>query len=219
MKLIFNDEKHEYRDENGVLVPSVTTILDMISAKSYAEISKEILEYAKQRGSAVHDICELMDYGMDLVDIPTMTPELHPFVRAYELFLRDYKPNWQYVEQVVSSEELKYCGRLDRAGLIGGKLAIADLKTNQNPTKENKISVCCQTIAYEYALTGKVGNAKRFAVYLKKDGDYKLFDCQEFEKKYNFDSFKLFNDCLALYNTLQGIKSTKSRGKTQCQMN
>lgn len=192
-RIEFDEEKHLYTVD-GVKMPSVTEILSPLTAKHYGEISKETLRLAADRGTAVHEACELLDYGFEPEDIPA---EWMGYVDAYAAFLNDYRPKWHGIEEMVYSPEGGYCGRVDRYGLIDGKMSVLDIKTTTSPTKANYMSGACQTVAYGNALKTI---QKGLLLYLKKDGDYRLVDTGKWSEKHGFNAEKVWQICLDLYN-------------------
>lgn len=193
-KIEFDEAKHLYTVD-GVKMPSVTEILNPLTAKHYGEISKEVLRMAAERGTAVHEQCEILDYGFDIdEDFPA---EWMGYANAYIAFLNDYRPKWTGIEEMVYCEADGYCGRVDRYGKILGQTAVLDIKTTSAPTKANYMAGACQTVAYGYALKNV---EKGFLLYLKKDGGYRLVDCGEWSKKHDFDAEKVWRLCLYLYN-------------------
>ena len=190
----FDEEKHLYTVD-GVKMPGVTEILSPLTAKHYGDISKETLRLAADRGTAVHEQCELIDYGFEIDE--EFPVEWDGYVNAYRSFLNDYRPKWQGIEEMVFCESDGYCGRVDRYGRINGKTAVLDIKTTSSPTKANYMAGACQTVAYGNALKNV---EKGFLLYLKKDGDYRLVDCGEWSKKHDFNAEKVWQLCLDLYN-------------------
>lgn len=209
--LVFNEEKHEYRDsESGLLVPSVTTILSHISAVGYSNISESVLDYARARGSAVHSALELYDYGIPFEEQEEMTPEIFGYIQAYLNFLRDYSPKWTHIEHIVHNKKRNYCGTIDRAGVIDGRRCIVDLKCIASPTAENKICVCAQTWAYGQALYGSVPY-DRYALYLKSDGKYNFFNCSKYEDEKGFIPQQVFWHCKCLNEYIANAKVKKGK--------
>lgn len=202
MKLEFKEDTHQYFDEDGNEVPSVTTILDYVTARHYGKINPSVLERAKLRGTAVHEALEMLDYGGEAV----VDGEIEGFCKAYAEFLNDYRPTWEHIEKVAFSDNggYSFCGTVDRAGVMNGKPTVLDIKTTSSPTKENYISVCAQTSAYAIALG--IPDAKRYALYLKSDGTYRLVDCDKYEDKHGFCGAYIFLKCLELYTTLKGVR-------------
>lgn len=202
MKLEFKEDTHQYFKEDGTEVPSVTTILDYVTSRHYGSINQSVLERAKLRGTAVHEALEMMDYGAEV----EVESEILGFCKAYADFLNDYRPTWESIEKVAFSDngDHSFCGTVDRAGKMNGKPCVLDIKTTSSPTKENYISVCAQTSAYAIALG--IPNAKRYALYLKSDGTYRLVDCEKYEDKHGFYGGYIFLKCLELYATIKGVK-------------
>lgn len=204
-EIVFNEDTHQYFVD-GIEKPSVTTILSYITAGHYGSLNQAVLDRARMKGTAVHELCEMYDYGCCPDEVES---EIAPYIIAYQTFLRDYKPEWLGIEKIgYCCYGDGFCGTIDRYGMIDDRLTIVDLKTNASPTKENYISVCCQTAAYAMIL-GDKGTAKRYGVYLKSNGDYRLFDCMEFEKKQGLNVYGLFRQCYELYNTIEKIKEKK----------
>ena len=204
MSFEFNEEKHEYTLD-GERLPSVTEILSPLQAESFAAINPAVLQAAADRGTAVHEITEAMDYDLDYEDL--IAPDLVPFADAYEEFLMDHEVEWQGIEMPVHFFE-QYAGTVDRFGYIDGTPAVLDIKTVQSPSVEQKVSVCCQLYAYDRAIKacfpefqGK--HLAHLALYLKKDGSYKLFDCREFAAKDDLDPSAIWTDLWNIYEFKQ----------------
>ncbi len=202
----FVEATHTYL-VNGTEMPSVTQIIRHLSSDHYAAIAPSVLDYARRRGSMIHEILQMMDYGVD-VEFPQ---EILGYVKAYLAFCRDYRPVWEGIEQVVYDGRRGVCGTVDRHGLIGGRRWVVDIKNKKAPTRDNYISDCCQTAAYAEALGYPY--AKRVALYLREDGDYRLFDCAAFEKKHEFSGVELFDECLAFENNIRRIREHGKRSR------
>lgn len=213
--IVFDEVEHIYLVD-GVEVPSVTTILQPLANRAYSSVNPSVLEYARNRGSAVHEALELYDLGAGL----EASPEIEGYIKAYLEWEQIYKPSWVGVEQIVYSVGDKYIGTLDRVGTLNGtRFAIVDLKTS-TPTKEALVSVCCQTAAYAMAYTEQSGkplqfveSIKRYGLFLKADGTYRLLDCEEYEGKYGFSGALLFFNLLTMHKMITQTLETKARGK------
>lgn len=220
-EIIFDEATHTYL-VNGVEVPSVTEILAPLH-RGYDKINPSVLEYAAQRGRAVHEALELIDYGADA----EVTPETVGYIIAYQEWLQIYKPSWVMVEQIVWHEvfpkdvdrpmledgnDADYIGTLDRLGFLNGKEeAVIDIKTSQ-PTKEALVSVCCQTAAYADAVYD-FDKPSRYGLFLKPDGSFRFVDCKAYEQKYNFSGMSLFYNILRTREMIDEVLETKARGK------
>ena len=205
--IVFFEDSHEYLLDGVITVPSVTTILGVITNFEYKGINSSVLEQAAKRGSLVHEYCQLYDYEI--------LPEedeygIYGYIKAYADFVRDYRCKWEQIEAPVYSS-MGFAGTLDRAGLVEGKQAIVDIKTIANPTKMNKFVVCMQTSAYAIARAETFGTQtlKRYAVYLKENGEYSVLDCAEYELKYGVNSSKIFCECTNVYYIISMLKDAK----------
>ena len=194
MSFEFHEETHTFTLD-GMRLPSVTELLAPLQEESFSAINPAVLKAAADRGTAVHEICEAMDYDMDYDDL--IAPDLVPYADAHEEFLMDYEPEWLGVEMPVHFFE-QYAGIVDRFGYIDGKPVVLDIKTVQQPTIEQKVSVCCQLYAYDRAIKACFNcfdrPAEHYALYLKKDGSYKLFDCREFADQNDLDPSAMWTD-------------------------
>ena len=158
MKIDFNEEKHEY-SVNGVKVPSVSEILSPLNADRYGDINPAVLRAAAEKGTAVHEMCEAIDYGIFTSEMEDeMPPELEGYVNAYFQFLFDHDVYWEMVEQIVAcyrgveGEPPIYAGTIDRFGIVDGKAAVLDIKTYASMTTEAQMTASCQTALYRDAI-------------------------------------------------------------------
>jgi len=210
--LIFDEATHTYTMD-GIEIPSVTTILSYVRG-DLSKLNRSVLDAAAERGKAVHAACEMMDYGGD----PELIPGIEPYLTAYQKFLWDYTPEWVGIEAPVVSSGRTFAGTIDRWGFMRTDAihmdespVVLDIKTVASPSTEQKISLCAQTAAYAEAL-GYYEGCRRFGLYLKKDGNYRLFDCDEWEAEKNFSGQEVFAMCYRLFRQVEAVKA-KKRGK------
>lgn len=217
MKIDFNEERHEYSID-GKKVPSVSEILAPLSADRYRDINPAVLQQAAARGTAVHEACEAIDYGLD----EEIDPAIAGYVQAYQAFLRDYFPRWEMVEQIVgyripfdpTDERILFCGTVDRYGQIDGKGAVLDIKTYASVNTDAMISASCQTILYAAALESEGFNCpKRYLLHLKKDGDYRLIDLLNFDKERGFHSLSIAWKLYEIWDDLNAARKTTKRNR------
>lgn len=202
-KIDFDEATHTYMVD-GEKKPSVTEILSMLTAGHYAMINESVLRAAAERGKDVHRLCQDIDLGLDEEEFD---PVLEPYGQAYLQFLFDYSPMWLEIEQMHYNKQCDFCGTIDRYGIIKGRPSIVDIKTTASPTRENMLSYCCQTVGYstfypvsyvrnKSGLDGEYKKPERYILFLKKDGKYRLVNCEEYEEKNNWYAGGLFADCL-----------------------
>lgn len=204
-EIIFDEATHTYLVD-GEEVPSVTTILKPLTDRGYGKVNPSVLEYARNRGTAVHEALENFDLGGDL----EAGPETEGYIRAYLDWMEVYRPTWTDVEQIVYEDELGYIGTLDRAGRLNGtEFSIVDIKTS-NPTKEALMAVCMQTAAYAIAYPGRT-EISRYALFLKADGTWRFQNCTEYESKYGFSGYDAWLKMLDYHKMITDLLERKMR--------
>lgn len=96
-------------------------------------------------GTAAHDCFERMAKGQA---VGRVTPELEPFIRHFEEFLRVVQPEYMFMEETVWSDKHQYAGSFDAYATIDGERAYIDYKTTRSGIHEE---VGVQLAAYRYA--------------------------------------------------------------------
>lgn len=165
----FDEATHAYRVD-GVQVPSVTQTLESVGISDFSAVAPDALQYAAERGTAVHRFCEFLD--QDDADWSQVAgTAIEPYCRAYERFKRDAGFAPRMIEQrgvsQINGQRYGYC--VDREGDFGGHATVVDLKTGA-PSRSWPI----QLAAYELALFREDGrHRKRMAVRLMEDGNWR----------------------------------------------
>lgn len=210
MTLTYNDEDHTYALD-GRPVPSVTEIVGLLTAKKYSDANAAVLEQAKRRGTAVHELCEAIDCGVDPEDLE-IEPELVGYVNAYLTFLRDWRPEWLHIEKPLYT--LDYAGRCDRIGIIDGKTAIVDIKTTGTMDRLSRLALLFQLFFYREAYMFSVWKPEEkrpkalLGVQLKKDGTYTVHEAQKIMDKDlpRWDLYRAMDHLLELTQLIGGYK-------------
>lgn len=145
-KLTFPDSRF-YKTEEGVWVPSVTTINDAYPKgpgfyewlKKAGDEADNIRDAAGDRGSVVHHLSEDYDNGFevsildDFGNVKVSMREWNMFEKyvQYRKRLAD-RLQIEFVELHVSSTMLGYAGTMDRIVKIDGRRYILDTKTSNS---------------------------------------------------------------------------------------
>ena len=112
---------------------------------------------AADRGTNVHAIAEQIARGQQ----PEIPEELGSYVAAYHSFLKDWKPRFIAVEQMVCSLRHGYAGTFDAIAVIGNERWLLDLKTSSGVYPETAL----QLAAYGAAdFIGRPGDPRKFRV-------------------------------------------------------
>lgn len=216
LRIDFDEEKHEY-SVGGVKVPSVSEILAPLSAERYRDLNQSMLAQAAERGRAVHEATEAIDYGLD----PEIDPEIGGYVKAYFDFIRDYRPEWEMIEGIVGCYRVKdeipfFAGTVDRYGKIDGLPSVVDIKTYASMTTDSQLAASCQTMLYANALESMGEDFSegfsRYILHLRKDGTYRLIDLWKWDDDHGF---RVRDTAWMLYNVWHNIDTAKKtvRGK------
>ncbi len=184
--LTFDEPKHEYR-VNGVVVPSVTQILEDVGIVDFSHIPPATRAMAMERGRLVHLATQLDDEG-DLQEA-TLDPELLPYVQAWRNARRGLEmgESFTLIEWRGHHAQFGYAGTLDR---LYGSLLI-DIKTNDAPDWTR-----IQLAAYAALVTDKPMTLTRLAVELHRDETYRVAEYPA--RKWQAD-FNVFLAALTVY--------------------
>jgi hypothetical protein len=141
-QLTFKDGRF-YTDENGNYFPSATTILEaypkpaqlIMWMKEVGSKADEIRDAAGKRGSAVHQLTEDYDNGVEctLLDEygkPKYSLDEWSMFERYVEFSVNHKPEHHLIEQTFIGGSLGFAGTIDRICTIDGKTYVLDIKTS-----------------------------------------------------------------------------------------
>ena len=137
----FNPEQHEYK-KNGVIIPSVTTIIRQVFGYKYGAVSPEVLERARAKGTEVHlEAEEYHKYGTIGI-----SDEFFALKKEF-----DRLPKPLAVEDYLYAETPSgaFCGTCD---LFYGSGRLCDYKTSKVlDTKTTTIQLNMYRYAYQKA--------------------------------------------------------------------
>lgn len=137
----FNPERHEYK-KNGVIIPSVTTIIRQVFGYKYGSVSPEVLERARAKGTEVHlEAEEYHKYGTIGI-----SDEFFALKKEF-----DRLPKPLAVEDYLYAETPSgaFCGTCD---LFYGSGRLCDYKTGKVlDTKNTTIQLNMYRLAYQKA--------------------------------------------------------------------
>ena len=157
--MTFDPALHEYSD-GDVIILSVTQILKRAGYIDDRWFSEE----ARDRGSAVHTLCERYAHGIRLDNAGRALTSLQ-YVNAFARFIEDFGAYAIDTETMIDGdiEGHRYAGKYDLLAEIGGKRVLIDLKTGAK-AKWHPLQLAA------YAMQAKPHSA--MDLYLKADGTY-----------------------------------------------
>lgn len=163
----FDERLHQYTF-NGRVVPSVSAILQPLTAMAYGHIDPDVLIQAAMLGTAVHACTEYLDEGE--LDDSTVESSWVPYLNAYKAWKEVARPEILGVEVRLACA--KFGGTIDRIVKIDGQPWIIDLKTTSQIHKHVGVQLAAYAALAE-KFTKKTGY-RRAALQLKPDGTFKV---------------------------------------------
>lgn len=118
---------------SGILVPSVSDILNFIFPNKYSNVPRQILNSKAEYGSRVHEAIEHLEKGETL-------PQLN---YLQEASLEQWKKlKSENKIEVIEQEKMvnygsHYCGRFDMIANVNGAYSLCDIKTTAKLDKES----------------------------------------------------------------------------------
>ena len=179
--LEFIEETHTYI-YNGVILPSVSSILKQVFPLKYERVPKNILENKSNYGTELHKFIEIIEKKKPKKPLAYIKRYYKPNIYQEES-LKDYlKIKDKYKIEITDSEKrisykMLYAGTLDLKGYVNGKSAIIDIKTTY---ELDELYVSWQNSLYELA-DGEV--EELYCLWLPKGRLGKLIKLERIDKK------------------------------------
>jgi len=124
--MIFNPAAHEYTEDDGTPIPSVTQIIKAAGIIDDRWYTQE----AREKGSAVHELCERYAAGVR-VDNRGNPLASYEYINSFAAWMSDYHVFTLSTECRVyhNIDGKAYAGTYDILADIGGKTVLIDIKT------------------------------------------------------------------------------------------
>lgn len=188
-ELTFEEQTHTYRLD-GVIIPSVSAVMEPLSRSTYRRVDDKTLDKAANKGSSVHSSIEFfINYGVEDVN-PAHKGYFDAFLDWWNL----RKPEVVGCENYVYHKIYRYGGTVDLLAYIDGKLTLVDFKTT-SALLEKTCGV--QLEAYAQALKNHgIEVEQKMILHLKKTGKYaeKFFEVNDKKRWLVFGSLKVIYD-------------------------
>lgn len=162
-ELTFEENGHIYR-LNGLVIPSVTTLMKPLSDDYYRTVNPDVLDRAARRGTAIHNAVEnFTEFGAKDI-APQYAGYFDAFLQWWEL----RKPEPLAMECRLYHKILRYAGTADLLCIIGGRLTLVDYKS----TAQVNTKLCAvQLEGYDRAFESHgVKVEDRLILHLSKSG-------------------------------------------------
>lgn len=194
-ELTFESGTHTYR-LNGIIIPSVTTVLGPLNDLKYSGIGEKTLEKAADKGSAVHEAIEnWIEFGIEDIE-----PEHRGYFDAFLKWWKEYNPIPVATERKLYHRVMRYGGTIDFLAYIEDELTLIDFKTTY---VMNDMTFGVQLEAYSQALKSfGIQVQRKRILQLKKDGTF------EYREYPAIDSirWRVFGCLKTIYDYIQSCK-------------
>ncbi len=180
----FIEDGHIYL-KDGMIVPSVSSILHFIFPNKYKDVPLEILNKKAEYGTKVHESIEKIEQTGEVIELNTYQQI------ALEQYLKlKKKYDIEVLEQEkIISYEYDYCGRFDMIAQVGKDRCLCDIKTTSMLDKEY---LSWQLSFYELATGEKFD--KLYAIWLPKKELGELVEIKRKSKKELLTRLKEFKE-------------------------
>lgn len=109
-------------------LPSVSKILVTVFGDAeFKSIPEQVLEFAKQRGTAVHECIEKYIVDDGNLDIEL---EYQIYIDYFKDWMEEYKPDFMGLSEIRIVSDLGFKGIIDSVMTIDGKVVLCDWKTS-----------------------------------------------------------------------------------------
>lgn len=178
----FDQELHKYT-LNGVELQGITGMLSRhIFPDEYKDVPQFILDRAKDKGSFIHECCELVDE----LDVIPDCPEARAYARLRDdnLFLR------HEASEYVVSDNKHFASCIDKVYRLNeDTFMLADIKTTYK-LNIDYVSWQLSVYAYLFELQNPSAKIERLSAIWLRDNNAKLVDVQRIDNEIIMDLLK-----------------------------
>lgn len=180
----FIENGHIYL-KDGIIVPSVSSILHFIFPDKYKNVPISVLNKKAEYGTKVHESIEKIEQTGEIIEFNVYQKiALEQYLKLKKMY------DIEVLEQEkIISYEYDYCGRFDMIARIGTDKCLCDIKTTSILDEEY---LSWQLSFYELA-TGEEFD-KLYAIWLPKKELGKLVEIKRKSKKELLDILKKFKE-------------------------
>lgn len=147
-KIEFIEDGHYYINVYGIIIPSVSDIVEFLFPNTYKGISKHVLNAKAEYGTQLHELLEKYDNGdlnLENLHYSKIDPNLKASVNQYAELKKKYMIYPTSQEQIVDYKQ-RYAGRYDK---LDKQNILWDVKTT---SKKYEDKWACQLGFYYLAL-------------------------------------------------------------------
>lgn len=178
----FDAYQHEYIDAvNNEVLPHITGLL---KADGLVD-DRWFKEEHSERGRVVHTLTADYDLGA-ITDIASVVSEGKGYLAGHVKAMAILRPRFVHIEVPFVNWRYRFGGRPDRVLQVDGGWGVLDVKSGTK-TPAAQVQTALQSILMEDELKVPARSILRWALYLSKDGKFKLLphtDPRDFDRAY-----------------------------------
>ena len=184
----FDESTHKYCDLiTGEVFPHITGMLNVTGWIDDRWFSEESCD----RGKAVHKLTADYDLGA-LTNVETCVSRYKGWLLGHVAAMRAIRPVWLGVEEPIAHPKHRFGGRPDRVGTIYALAGVLEVKSGP-PARGHQIQTALQAILVSGRLRLPDAAVARFALYLTKNGKWKL---EQHKERRDFDeAYRIIRVC------------------------
>ena len=168
MEIEYVDSAHLYLAD-GVIIPSVTQIIEKLFPATYENVPPDVLKKAAEFGTKIH---ETVAWWHGRAEAPKLGPLELEILNGYKKIERENKIEVSQMEKIIHFNG-RYAGRFDMLGWIGGEYSLADIKTTAKVEIDRlKWQLGLYKMAYENMTGEKIKSC--YCIWLPKKNPAKL---------------------------------------------
>lgn len=168
---------HRYVNSKGVIIPSVSDLVEFHFYGTYANVPEHILEAAADYGTKMHSLLEAYDNGeinLEHLQLSQIDPNLKEGVKQYAELKKKYMIYPKSQEVIIDYYE-RFAGRYDK---LDGQNILWDVKTT---SKKYEDKWACQ-LGYYYLALG-VEKDVGYVIWIPKTQKAKVIMIQPWDKQ------------------------------------
>lgn len=134
---------HYFTNDQGRMIPSVTTVLKILNKDGIAEWAnylgfkgkgyKKTLNELALVGTEVHKLVEefLKEKEFKSKIIPTLVDDIYPYLESFAKWYKETRPNIEVIESEKTYISNIYGGTIDLLCKVDGRYTLIDIKTSK----------------------------------------------------------------------------------------
>ena len=180
----FIEDGHYYINSKGIIIPSVSDLVDYHFNGTYANVPKVVLEAAAKYGTQLHALLEAYDNGelnVEQLHFSKLDPNLKAGVDNYVELKKKYMIYPKTQEKIISYQE-RYAGRYDK---LDAQNTLWDVKTT---SKKYLDKWACQ-LGYYYLALG-IEKEVGYVIWLPKNNKAEVILIEPWNKQRCIDGLE-----------------------------